>query len=179
MSRCARNSSARKSRRRSSGLTLSIEPDVFHAPAVVDAVRRNRQPLDIGVAAIAGRRVEDHRPSAIIDHLLLDLPDQLLALLLIAFHRLLIDELIELGVAITAVVPLGATDIVLVEGLIRVIHPIADKAQRDREVPPAEPRKPLRRVDRLQLGVDIHLLQLVDQNDGGIAERRKCRVSII
>src|SRR3982750_4694728 len=43
-----------------------IEPHILHAPAVIDAVGRDRQPLDIGIVAVAGGRVEDHRARAVL-----------------------------------------------------------------------------------------------------------------
>jgi hypothetical protein len=41
---------------------LSVEPDVFHAPAVEDAVGRDRQPFDIGLPTGCAAPVEDDRP---------------------------------------------------------------------------------------------------------------------
>src|SRR5438132_8150506 len=41
---------------------LLVEPDVFHAPAVVDAVGHQRQPLDPGLPAGASGRVVEDRP---------------------------------------------------------------------------------------------------------------------
>ena len=41
---------------------LSVEPDVFHAPAVEDAVGRDRQPFDIGLPTGCTAPVEDDRP---------------------------------------------------------------------------------------------------------------------
>src|SRR5439155_3598162 len=79
---------------------LFIQPHVFHAPAVVDAVAHDRQAFDVRVVTIARRSIEDHRTRAIIGQLLLDLPDQFLAFCLIALHRLLVDQLVELGIAI-------------------------------------------------------------------------------
>src|SRR5205823_27901 len=74
---------------------LSVEPDVFHAPAVEDAVGRDRQPFDIGLPTGCAAPVDD-RPGAVLGQFPLDLPDQLLALLGIDFGRLSVDQLVEL-----------------------------------------------------------------------------------
>ena len=61
-------------------LPLLVEPDVFHAPAVVDAVDHDREPLDIGLLAGRAARIEDDRSCRILRQLPFDLPYQLLAL---------------------------------------------------------------------------------------------------
>src|SRR5260370_1200557 len=74
---------------------------VFHPPAVVDAVDHDRQPLDRGLTA--GRRaiIEDDRPRTLFLELPVDRPYQLLALLLVGFHRLAIEQLLHRPVAIS------------------------------------------------------------------------------
>ncbi len=99
-------------------------------------------------------------------------PHQLLALGLVELHRLPLDHLVELGIAIAVVVALGAAGEVLVEGLVRVVEPVAGQVEADRVISPHHLRKPLRRVDRLELGIDIDLLQLVDQDHRRIAKWR-------
>src|SRR5229473_8503510 len=59
---------------------LLVEPDVFHAPAVVDAVDHDREPLDIGLLTGRAARIEDDRSCRILRQLPFDLPYQLLAL---------------------------------------------------------------------------------------------------
>src|SRR5206468_12199069 len=53
---------------------LLVEPDVFHAPAVVDAVDHARQPLDEGLSAGRDARIEDDRTCRILRQLAFDLP---------------------------------------------------------------------------------------------------------
>src|SRR5262249_27266353 len=45
---------------------LLVEPDVFHAPAVVDAVDHRRQPVDPGLPAGRGDPVENDRPGSVL-----------------------------------------------------------------------------------------------------------------
>ena len=56
-----------------------------------------------------------------------DLPDQLLALLRVGFHRLLVDQLVELGIAVAGVVALRAAGVVLVELLVGVVDAAAGR----------------------------------------------------
>src|SRR5690242_1685296 len=64
---------------------------------------------------------------------------------------------------------LGAAGEIFVERLIRVVEPIPGQVQRDGVVAAHDPGQPLRGVDRVELTVDIDLLQLVDQDDRRIA----------
>ena len=59
---------------------LFVEPDVFHAIAVVDSVEHRHEPLNLGLHAGAAARVEDDRPGAVFGQPPFDFPDQLLAL---------------------------------------------------------------------------------------------------
>jgi len=61
-------------------MDLPVEPDVFHAIAVVDAVDHCRQALHIGLLAGAAARIENNRPGALLGQSPFDLPYQLLAL---------------------------------------------------------------------------------------------------
>src|SRR6266853_5900325 len=78
---------------------LFVEPDVFHAPAVEDAVDHDRQPLHMRLPAGRAAVVKDDRPGAVFRQLPLDLPYQLLALLGVGLDRLPIDQLVQLGTA--------------------------------------------------------------------------------
>src|SRR6202030_1096235 len=62
---------------------LLVEPDVFHAPAVVDAVDHDRQTLDLGVPAVAATAEKDERLRVVLSQPPLDVPDDVLALLLV------------------------------------------------------------------------------------------------
>ena len=62
----------------------------------------------------------DDRPSAILGQPLLDLPYQLLALLLVELVRLPVDQLVNFGIAIAVGVVLGPAGVGLVENLVGV-----------------------------------------------------------
>src|SRR6266851_570304 len=85
---------------------LSVEPNVFHAPAVEAAVGHRRQPLELRLHAGREPRIEEHRPRGILGQPALDLPYQLAPLLRVRFHRLLLDQLLGLPVAIARVIAL-------------------------------------------------------------------------
>src|SRR5439155_15650125 len=152
---------------------LFVQPHVFHAPAVVDAVAHDRQAFDIGLTAVAGGKIHDDRPNALLGQFALDLPNQGLALFLVRLHRLPVDHLVELGIAVLDVVPFGAARIVLVKILIWIIDAIAGEIERYREILAVKARKPLRRVDRLEFAVYVDLLQLVYKDNRGVAEERQ------
>src|SRR5438309_1485635 len=98
----------------------SIEPDVFHPVAVVDAVDHCRQPLDVRLGAGPAARVEDDRPGAFLGQPAFDLPDQLLALLDVGLGRLPVDQVVDLLVAVPGVVAYRAAHEVLIELLVGV-----------------------------------------------------------
>src|SRR5216683_1571310 len=135
-----------KSRRAPPG--LFVEPDVFHAPAVVDAVDHDRQSLDVGLPAVPGRGVEDDRPNAVLGQLLLDLPHQRFALFLVRLRRLLVDQFVELGIAVFDVVSFRAAYVILVEILIGFVDAVAGEIECDRKILAVEPWEPLGRIDR-------------------------------
>src|SRR3954454_19337721 len=88
--------------------SLSIEPPIFHAPAIVLAVDHDRHALELRLPASGGAEVVDDRPRAVFLQFLVDVPDQTLALLLVGFRRLLLEQLLELAVAVAGVVALRA-----------------------------------------------------------------------
>src|ERR1041385_7104331 len=103
------------------GYGLLVEPDVFHAPAVVDAVDRNRQVFDLGVPTDTAAIEIDQRSSAVLGQPPFDLPDQLLTLLLVRLHRLPVDQLVDLRVAVPVVITDAAAGVVLVKQRIGVV----------------------------------------------------------
>src|SRR5271163_2547281 len=154
------------------GALLFVEPDVFEAPAIVDAVDHDRQTLDPGLPAGAAGRVKDDRSDRSFRQHPFELPDDLLALFRIGLHRLLIDELVELRVAVAGIVPCGAADEILVEHLIRVIDAGLHRHGANRVVFAHDLRVPLGGIDDVELGVDIDLLQLRAEEHGRIAPGR-------
>ena len=103
----------------------SVEPHIFHAPAIVLAVDHDGQPLQLGLPAGRGAEMIDDRPRPVLLQFLVDFPDQLAALLLVSFRRLLDELLFELGVAVAGVIALRATGIILVELLVWVVDAAA------------------------------------------------------
>src|SRR6266699_5598630 len=79
---------------------LPVEPDVFHAPAVEAAVGHRHQPLELRLHAGCEARIEENRARGILGQPALDLPDHLAPLLRVCFHRLLVDQLLGLPVAV-------------------------------------------------------------------------------
>src|ERR1022692_645012 len=102
-----------------------IQPDVLVAIAVVGAVALDRHVLDVRLPAGAGTGVEQDRPRPILLNLLIDLPDQLFALREIGFGRLLIEQLLQVLVAVMRVVALGPAGVVLIKGLVGIVDAVS------------------------------------------------------
>src|SRR5271165_2100674 len=148
-----------------------VEPDVFHAPAAEDVVHHDCQPLDIWLLAGPARGVEDNWPDAVLRQFALDCPQQLLAPPDIALVRLLFDQLVHLGIAITVPVQVRATAVKQLDSWIGV-GPAGLQVERDGIVLALDFWKVLRSVDQFEFAVDVHALQLVDQQYGRISVDR-------
>src|SRR6516165_3643234 len=94
---------------------LFVEPQIFHAPAIEDAVDHCRPPLDVGLPAHRAAVVENDRPGAVLGQFALDLPHKLLALLGVGLDRLPIDQLVHLGTTVAVIVQLPAAPVGQVE----------------------------------------------------------------
>src|SRR5215472_16065466 len=70
---------------------LPLEPHVFHAPTVVLAVDHDGQPFELSLHASCCAGVVDDWARRILLQFLVDLPNEVPALLLIG-HRRLLDE---------------------------------------------------------------------------------------
>src|SRR5437764_3347774 len=99
----------------------AVEPPIFHAPAIILAVDHDRDVLQLRLPTGCGAEVVDDRPRAVLLQSLVDVPDQALALLLVGFGRLLLEQLLDVAVAVASVVALRAAAVILVEHLIGVI----------------------------------------------------------
>src|SRR5437763_4383787 len=148
---------------------LPVEPEVFVAVAVVDAVDQDGQPLDPRMAASRLMRIENDGPRNILDQPPLDLPHELLPLLWVGLHRLRVDQLVDFRIAIAGVVAFRAAHVILVELLVWVVDPGFGDVEPDREVAPRPRRVPLGGVERVEHPVYIDLLQLVDQDHRRVA----------
>src|SRR5262245_18756811 len=87
---------------------LLIQPDVVKPPVGVDIVLLENEILDVRMPTQSGNGLVDDRPGDILGKFLLHRPYELLARRKIGLLRLLIDHLIDLGVAVSAVVRPGA-----------------------------------------------------------------------
>ena len=68
---------------------------------------------------------------------------------------MLVDELVHLRIAIAVIVGLRAAHIVRVEGGVWVVDKAGREIEADGEIPAHDLGEPVRRVDRLELAVDI------------------------
>ena len=100
---------------------LLAKRDVFHAPAVEEAVDQQRQPLYMRPPAGSATIVEDDRPGDVFGQFSLDLPHQLLALFRVGLARLPIDQLVNLGAAVAIIVQLAAAPVEQAENLVGVV----------------------------------------------------------
>src|SRR5215469_2814034 len=99
---------------------LLVEPDVLHTPAVGNAVDHDRQPFHIGLPAAATSIVKDDRAGTVLGELPFDFPNQSSARLLIGLSRLLIDQLVDLRIAVAVVVQISAAPVEQVKVLVGV-----------------------------------------------------------
>src|SRR4051812_12452203 len=148
--------------------TLLIEPPVFAAVCVVEAVDHQGHVLDIGLPAGAGAGIEDDRAGDLLGGPAFDRPDHLLALFLVALHRLPLDHLVDLRIAITVPIEARAAAIEQVEDRVG-IRPARLQVKGDGKVLAPDLREVIGGFDRVELAVDVNLLQLVDKQDRRIA----------
>src|SRR5262249_1019562 len=95
--------------------------NVFKAPAIKDAVDHHPQSLDPRLPAGGEPQVIDDRPRLILLQSPVDLPHQPLALLLVGFHRLLLEHFLQLEIAIPGVITVRVARIILIELRIGVV----------------------------------------------------------
>src|SRR5712671_1620462 len=151
---------------------LLVQPDVLEAPAVEHAVDHDFQPLQSRLPACRKTQVIDDRARLILLQPAIDLPDQALALLLVGFHRLLLEQLLQLGVAVAGVIALRATREIFIELGVRIIGADPGQIEAELVILAVDLGVPAGCVDGFELAVDKDLLQLIDQNDRRVAENR-------
>src|SRR6516162_1147975 len=100
---------------------LFVEPDVLHAPAVVDAVDHDGQAPDLGVPAVPAAAEIKQWLGVVLDEAALDVPDDVLALFLIGLARSLLNHPVDLRVTIAVVIADPAAGVVLVKHRIGVV----------------------------------------------------------
>src|SRR5690348_10695572 len=91
---------------------LLVQPEVFEAPAIVLAVDHDRQPFDFGLPAGRGAEVVNGRPRPVLLQFLVDLPDELAALLRVGFHRLPSELFFEFRITVAGVVAFRAAAVI-------------------------------------------------------------------
>src|SRR6516225_2919771 len=138
-------------------LRLFVEPDVFHAPAIEMAVHHLTEALDPGLPAVRTTGIKQDRPGDVRRQPALDLPENRLAPLRVALARLLFDQLLYLGVAVAVPVDARPAAVEDLEQRIRV-GTAGLQIERDREILAKDLRKILRRIDLVELAVDIDVL---------------------
>ena len=107
MTRLARASRWMERGRAVSGVPRSfVQPEILEARVVVDRVVVNHEALHVRVPAGGHVLVGDDRPGEVLGQLPLDLPDDLLALVEVDLLRLLVDECIDVLVAVLGQVAL-------------------------------------------------------------------------
>src|SRR5215469_9485330 len=143
---------------------LIVEPDVLEARAAIEAVDHLGHALDPRLPAGRLTGIEDYRADIVLGEPPFDFPHHLPAFLPVRLHRLPIDQLVELPIAIAAIITVGAAHVILVELLIGVVEAVLADHHADAEVPAHDLGVPLRGIDSFELAVDIDLLQLVDQD---------------
>src|SRR6516164_3595184 len=125
---------------------LLVEPEVFEALAVVDAVDLGHEAFEPGVA-VRSSGVEEDRTGVVLDQLALDFPDNLLSLLRVRLRRLLVHQLVDFGIAIAGIVARGAAYIILIERHIRIVDCRLGDIDRDLVILAHQLRIPLGGID--------------------------------
>src|SRR6516164_8442749 len=147
---------------------LFVEPHVFAARPVEDAVDQDDLTLDPGPHTGAAVGVKDDRPRVLLGQFALDLPQYLLPARRVALHRLLLDQLVDIVVAIAVPVDAGAAAIEQIEDRIG-IRAAGLQVEADRVFLAHDLRVVAGGVDRLEFGFDVNLPQLIDQDDRRVA----------
>ena len=104
-------------------IRLFVEPHILHAPAVEQAVDHDRQSLQLRLPAGRKAVVVKDRPSTIVLQFFVYLPNEMPTLLLIGLHGLLIEQLVDLGIAVAGVIAVRTAGVILIELRVGVVHP--------------------------------------------------------
>src|SRR6185295_15611782 len=151
------------------GSALLVEPDMLKTPIIIDAVFLVHVTLEVGVPAGRGAVVVDDGPRHVLGENALDLPHQRLALFDIDFLRLLIEKLVDLSCAVLRVVGLRVAGISALQHRVGIIDADAGGVEGDGVVLFGETIVPDRGFDHLELGIEMHLVELVDEDHRRIA----------
>src|SRR5262245_18202177 len=96
-------------RARGSESPLFIQPDVFAAIAVEDTGDHDRQAIDVRLLADPAGGIKDDRPRDLLGQLPFDRLEQPFASFRVTLARLLLDHLVDLGIAVAVPVQVRTT----------------------------------------------------------------------
>ena len=99
--------------------------------------------------------MHDDRAGRVLRQDLLDLPHDPSAPGNVGFLRLLVEQPLDLRVAVLRVVAIGLAGVALRQGDVGIVEPGAGDVEGDRVVLPLDTAVPDRRFDDLQLGVEV------------------------
>src|SRR5215472_7851165 len=125
----------------------------------------------MGLPAAGAPIVKDDGAGDVLRQYPFDLPHQLLAFLPVALDRLLLDQPVYFRIAVTVIILLGTAPVAPVEVLVWV-GPAARLLGGDNVVLAHTLGQPAAALNRFQLAINVHLLQLVDQDHRRIAKDR-------
>ena len=92
-----------------------VEPHVVETPVVVERVVVQDETLDVWLPAQASYALGHDRPGLVLCKLSLNRLDQLASVLQIGLPRLLVNQLLDLGITILGIVALRAAGVAFVE----------------------------------------------------------------
>src|SRR6516165_7700219 len=124
--------------------------------------------LKVGNAYLTFSTSTGASPRVLLGQVALDLPQYLLPARRVALHRLLLDQLVDIVVAIAVPVDAGAAAIDQIEDRIG-IRAAGLQVEADRVFLAHDLRVVAGGVDRLEFGFDVNLPQLIDQDDRRVA----------
>src|SRR6516225_7944258 len=116
------------------GRRLFVEPDVIEAPVVVNRVLVLDMALEVRVPACRSMAMEDDRSCDVLHEDALDSPDEGLALFHVGFLRLLVEQLVDLPIAVLREVRLRLAGKTHLQDAVRVVDAGAGEVERDRIV---------------------------------------------
>ena len=117
-----------------SPLRLPIEPDIFHSPAVVDAVHLQFEATDGWRPACRFPHVVKNRANDIFLQPPVDFPHEFVPFLGVGLHRLLIYQGIGLMAAKPGIIAFGIANIIFIEILVGIIQSAPNRSQRNEKI---------------------------------------------
>src|SRR5260370_1298130 len=151
---------------------LFVQPYIFAAIAVENAVDHDVRTLDVRLPTGTGAVVKNDRSGDILGQLAFDRPHQLLAPLLIGLGRLLLDQFADFWVTVAVPIQVRTAAIKELEDLIGV-GATGLEVETDGEILAEDFGEIGSGVDGFEFAVDVDRLQLIDQYHRRITEDRE------